>query len=229
MMPAPSHSSSSPSRASICLHIYVDSSNLHATADDNNTYSAVPTKETRTLLSDGTDIGTMIRDTLSRLGPGADPDVVASTITKALAPKYTDRLPASAPLPNAEPIPLKRFSQVIKDTTSELPPHIIKALAGGFKIYIPFASCTHAACRTASRTVESYDNEISLTEKGERSRRDLTGQRIGRIIVDTLLKHTLLGLPAVMIASACSSTNKRSTNSESRTFSLTSPKLCAKR
>jgi hypothetical protein len=109
----------------------------------------------------------MIRDTLSRLGPGADPDMVASTITNALAPKYTDRLPASAPLPNAEPIPLKRFSQVIKDTTSELPPHIIKALAGGFKIYIPFASCTHAACRTASRTVESYDNEISLTEKGE--------------------------------------------------------------
>jgi hypothetical protein len=135
----------------------------------NDTPANPVPNDPRPVLSDGLDLAAAISAALSKHGSGADPNIIAATVANALSDKNTRPcdLPAVTPLAVVEHPSVKRFSQAITDSTSELPPHIIKALEGGFKTYIPLASCTHAACRTASRTVESYENEISLTEKGE--------------------------------------------------------------
>jgi hypothetical protein len=107
------------------------------------------------------DLSAAIAAALSKHESSLDPNVIATAIASALTPN----LPSS----NAVAISSsKLFSQVITDSLNELPPHIIKALKDGLKTYIPLASCTHKSCRTASRTVDTFDNsELSVTDKGE--------------------------------------------------------------
>jgi hypothetical protein len=70
-------------------------------------------------------------------------------------------------LPKKESNELNLFTRAIADSSNELAPNIIKLLEAGFKTYIPLSSCTHKACRLASRSAEAFDSEISMNEKGE--------------------------------------------------------------
>src|SRR5271154_3589470 len=59
------------------------------------------------------------------------------------------------------------FSKVITDSTGELPIAVIKELKTGFKNYIPLSLCTHKACSNATRSMDAFDTEIGMNERGE--------------------------------------------------------------
>jgi hypothetical protein len=105
---------------------------------------------------------------LSRYGSRADPAVIAAAAAAAM-----NRTPAGNTVPASEAPAVSKitqdqlFSITISDTVYELPPNVVKALEGGLKTYVPLSFCTHKACRTASRTVDAFDSEISLNDKGE--------------------------------------------------------------
>ena len=61
----------------------------------------------------------------------------------------------------------KFFSQTILSTTSELPNTVITQLKGGFKNYIPLSLCTHKACNLAAKSLDAFDAEIGMNDKGE--------------------------------------------------------------
>ena len=50
---------------------------------------------------------------------------------------------------------------------SELPLSVIKELKGRFQNYIPLSLCTHRACSNATHSMDAFDTEIRMNEKGE--------------------------------------------------------------
>jgi hypothetical protein len=107
------------------------------------------------------DLSAAIAAALSKHESSLDANVIMMVVASALSPNI--------PPSNAVTISTtKLFSQVIMDSMNELLPHIIKALKDGLKTYVPLVACTHKSCRTASHTVDSFDNsELSVTDKGE--------------------------------------------------------------
>ena len=50
---------------------------------------------------------------------------------------------------------------------SELPLSVIKELKGRFWNYIPLSPCMHRACSNATHSMDTFDTEIGMNEKGE--------------------------------------------------------------
>jgi hypothetical protein len=103
-----------------------------------------------------------------------DPNLLASELTKALGAGTSNgaikkSLASTAIIPTTvgKTDQANLFTRAITTTSNELAPNMIKLLEAGFKTYIPLSSCTHKACRLASRSVEAFDSEISMNEKGE--------------------------------------------------------------
>jgi hypothetical protein len=128
-----------------------------------------------------------LEDTIARaLAAGADARSLAHVIQRSFVPTSANHhdqhsiiptfanhhagiaLPgAASAVPAGAVPPRKLFSREVTDSVSELPPSAVKILKSGFKSYLPLSSCTHKACRVATRTLDSLDAEISLGEKGD--------------------------------------------------------------